>query len=246
MGVSAHRWQPEGMAGDDGSGRVRVLLADDTAEIRTLIRIGLELDGRFEVIAEAADGHEAVALAEEHQPDVAMVDLAMPLMDGLEAIPLIRERSPGSKIVVVSALSQKHMGSDASALGAHAYLEKGTSPEDIVATLAELFGVPRVRQPAAPSPVSARAAFDDATAAKREAASSSDIDRLVDHLAHELRAPLRVMQGFAVTLGDALDRGDTPTAKIALDAAKRNLRVLDGLVASLLDARAVDVGRLEL
>lgn len=131
---------------------IRVLLADDTPDIRKLLRVNLELDGRFEIVGEAADGAEAVALTRSLRPDAVVLDLAMPVMDGLEAAPLIRQCSPESRILVLSGFDHARMEARAREQGADGYLEKGTAFGRIAETLVDLClgGVPREwRQPAA-------------------------------------------------------------------------------------------------
>ena len=123
---------------------ISVMLADDTAEYRQLLRLILEQDGRFAVVAEVADGETAVRLSGEQQPDVVILDLAMPVLDGLEAIPLIRSNSPESSIVVLSGFARGRVDGDALALGASAYVEKGEAFSKIVATLLELRTAARV------------------------------------------------------------------------------------------------------
>lgn len=118
--------------------RIRVLLADDTPEIRRLLRLNLELDGRFEIVGEAADGAEAVALAETLRPDAVILDLAMPVMDGLQAIPVILESCPASRILVLSGFDHSRMEARAREQGAHGYLEKGAAFVKIADTLIEL------------------------------------------------------------------------------------------------------------
>src|SRR4051812_43836917 len=97
----------------DGEGRVRVVLVDDSANIRVLVRTHLELDGRFAVVGEAADGRAAVQLARDLRPDAVVLDLAMPVMDGLHALPLIRDAAPPTKIVVLSGFDEGHMVDEA-------------------------------------------------------------------------------------------------------------------------------------
>jgi DNA-binding NarL/FixJ family response regulator len=118
--------------------RIRVLLADDTPEIRRLLRLNLELDGRFEIVGEAADGAEAVALASSLRPDAVVLDLAMPVMDGLQAIPVILESSPASRILVLSGFDHSRMEARAREQGAHGYLEKGAAFVQIADTLVDL------------------------------------------------------------------------------------------------------------
>jgi len=86
------------------TGKVRVLLVDDLSDIRLVMRLLLEADGRAEVVGEATDGGEAVRLAGELRPDAVVLDLRMPGMDGVSALPLIRAAAPGTVIVALSAL----------------------------------------------------------------------------------------------------------------------------------------------
>lgn len=118
-------------------GSIRVLLADDTVEIRRLLRVNLELDGRFEIVGEAADGAEAVALARTLRPHAVVLDLAMPVMDGLQAAPAIRKSSPESIILVLSGFDHSRMEARAREQGAHGYLEKGTAFVRIAQTLVD-------------------------------------------------------------------------------------------------------------
>jgi CheY-like chemotaxis protein len=100
------------------SPKVRVLLVDDLADIRLVMRLLLEADGRAEVVGEAADGTEAVRLAGELHPDAVVLDLRMPGMDGVSALPLIRAASPGTVVVALSALPVGPMTDRAVDLGA--------------------------------------------------------------------------------------------------------------------------------
>ena len=109
------------MASDNGT-PIRVLIADDTPDIRLLLRAALRMYPGFEIVAEAADGAEAVTLTTEHKPDAVLLDLAMPVKDGLQAIPEIRASSPDTKILVLSGFTATEMRPEAFRLGAHAYL----------------------------------------------------------------------------------------------------------------------------
>src|SRR5437763_4438314 len=100
------------------SKKVRVLLVDDLPDIRLVMRLLLEADGRVEVVGEAADGGEAVRLAGELLPDAVVLDLRMPGMDGVSALPLIRDASPGAVVVALSALPVGPMTDRAVDLGA--------------------------------------------------------------------------------------------------------------------------------
>ena len=120
------------------TGRLRVVLADDTSEYRLLLRVILEQDGRFEVVGEAEDGAEAVRVTTAEQPDVLVLDLAMPVMDGLQAMPHISAGSPETAIVVLSGFARGHLDHVALARGATAYVEKGEAFSTIVSTLIDV------------------------------------------------------------------------------------------------------------
>ena len=109
-----------------------MVVADDFADMRHLLRVTLERSGRFEVVGEAANGAEAVTLAEELEPDILMLDLSMPVLSGMEALPRIREASPRTKVVILSGLDRAQMEPEAMAGGAVGYLEKGLRPSAIV------------------------------------------------------------------------------------------------------------------
>jgi DNA-binding NarL/FixJ family response regulator len=113
----------------------RVLLCDDSPQIRELLRIVLELEGN-EVVGEAGNGREAVEEAERLQPDVVLLDLSMPVMDGLEALPEIRRVAPEARIIVLSGFDNDRLVSQALALGADQYVPKGGDPNEIVDAVA--------------------------------------------------------------------------------------------------------------
>lgn len=116
---------------------LRVLIADDAAEIRLLLRMYLT-GNKLEVVGEATNGKEAVDIATTQQPDAVILDLAMPVMDGLEAIPLIKQASPESKIVVLSGFDADRAAKTALDLGAERYLQKGVALGDISQLLWDL------------------------------------------------------------------------------------------------------------
>ncbi|HVL81239.1 MAG TPA: response regulator transcription factor [Actinomycetota bacterium] len=108
------------------------LVVDDVNEIRFLLTEVLSMSGRFEVVGEAGDGLQAIDEAGRHEPDIVLLDLSMPKMDGLEALPQILSASPGSKVIVLSGFEEKRLGAIAIERGASAYLEKGVHPNDLV------------------------------------------------------------------------------------------------------------------
>lgn len=98
----------------------------------------LELDGRFEVVGEAGDGLTGIELAEELQPDLVLLDLSMPKMDGLEALPEIRTKAPGTAVIIFSGFVEGRLGPRVRELGGLGYIEKGIEPEDLVATIVDM------------------------------------------------------------------------------------------------------------
>jgi DNA-binding NarL/FixJ family response regulator len=115
---------------------IRVLVADDVPRLRDLMRELLENDGRFAVVGEASDGLEALILADTLRPDVILLDVAMPVMDGLSALPAIRRTTGGARIVVFSGLHHQELATRAVRAGADAFVEKGAPLSELTAALA--------------------------------------------------------------------------------------------------------------
>ena len=129
-------------AGDTAAG---VLICDDSESVRALVGLIVNSSPGLKVVGEAADGNEAIAAAEQLQPDVIVLDLAMPKRSGLEAIPELRRVAPAAQIVVFSGFARASVAEQVLALGAASYLEKGADPEAIVATIEEaLANAPRL------------------------------------------------------------------------------------------------------
>ena len=119
--------------------RIRTILVDDVDDIRFLMRLALQASDRLEVIGEAADGREAVALAEDTQPEVVVLDLAMPVMDGLQAIPELHRVAPHCRILVISGFNEGEASELALSLCAEDYLEKGTNVTGLPARVIRLY-----------------------------------------------------------------------------------------------------------
>ncbi|HEU5037532.1 MAG TPA: hybrid sensor histidine kinase/response regulator [Nocardioides sp.] len=114
----------------------RVVLVDDTADLRQLMRIALRRAG-FEVVGEAGDGAAGIELVRAERPDLVVLDLSMPVMDGLEALPHIREELPDAAIVVMSGFGAGEMTDKALARGADGYLQKGAPLTTVVEYLGD-------------------------------------------------------------------------------------------------------------
>lgn len=118
----------------------RVVIADDSDDVRLLLRAQLEMDGRFAVVGEANDGSVAVEVARQQQPDLIVLDLAMPRVDGLAALPLLREAAPGARIVVLSGFDPVTVAPKVLTAGASRCVEKGfrmSLPDVLADVLAE-------------------------------------------------------------------------------------------------------------
>lgn len=114
---------------------IRVALVDDVDEMRLLVGLSLTLSGDFEVVGEASNGREAISLAEEQRPELMLLDLSMPEMDGFEALPRVLAASPDTCVVVFSGFDEGQHSGRARELGAAGYIEKGTSMEELAPRL---------------------------------------------------------------------------------------------------------------
>ena len=126
---------------------IKILLADDHALLRDGLRRSFESAGD-DVVGEASTGEEAVALAKALQPDVVLMDLSMPVMDGIEATRAIREQMPATKIAVLTMHDDIDKTRDAIAAGASAYLSKGTSFSEVRETVLRVADGETVLSPA--------------------------------------------------------------------------------------------------
>ena len=124
-------------AAADGE-RLTVVVVDDAADVRSLVRMRLRLSGRFDVVADGGTGVEAVALAAQHQPDVVLLDVSMPRMDGLEALPRIKTVSPATKVVMYTGFDQRGLATRALDLGATGFLEKSVPVDQLADRIHEL------------------------------------------------------------------------------------------------------------
>jgi two-component system response regulator NreC len=111
---------------------IRVLLADDHTVVRKGLRLLLESYPEFTVVADAADGREAVALAEHHRPDVVVIDVAMPVLNGIEAARQILTKLPKTSIVFLSMHSDEGYVLKGLKTGARAYLLKDSAEYDLI------------------------------------------------------------------------------------------------------------------
>jgi DNA-binding NarL/FixJ family response regulator len=117
---------------------ISVVVCDDVPELRRLAREVLEADGEMEVVGEAGDGREAIEVIQRLQPRIVVLDLSMPELDGLEAIPLIHEVSPITEIVVFSGFEERKVAEVALRLKASRYVRKGAPLEELRSAVKDL------------------------------------------------------------------------------------------------------------
>ncbi|WP_310963659.1 response regulator [Nocardioides terrisoli] len=113
----------------------RVLVVDDSADLRNLLRLKLSAQARYDVVGEAVDGIDAIAKTAELQPDLVLLDMAMPRMDGLEALPQIRTSAPSAHVVVLSGFNESTLAAQAMSAGADRYVVKGGSMRALIDVL---------------------------------------------------------------------------------------------------------------
>jgi AmiR/NasT family two-component response regulator len=189
---------------------VRILIAEDETIIRLDLRGLLERAG-YEVVGEARDGEEAVALAREHEPDLAVMDVKMPKLDGIDAARRMLEERP-IPIVMLTAFGQQELVARAVEAGVFAYLVKPFREQDVV-----------------PAIEAARARFQELAAVRAEADSLSEA--LVARKVIE-RAKGLLMEKENLSEADAFAR-----LRKASQLSGRPLRVIAEAVIATFDAR---------
>jgi DNA-binding NarL/FixJ family response regulator len=127
------------------AGVISVVLVDDAAEVRSLVRTQLRVMGRFEIVGEGSTGAEAIVACREHQPDIVLLDVSMPDMDGFEALPAIREASPRTRVVMYTGFEERGLAERARELGADALIEKSAPMSMVVEQLSAIGAKPLSR-----------------------------------------------------------------------------------------------------
>ena len=115
---------------------MRLLIVDDSNMIRQAIQAWSSAH-QHEVVAQAKNGAEAVALFETHRPDIVTLDITMPEMDGLEALDRIRAIDPNAKVIIISALASKEVAIEALKKGAATFVQKPITERDLIEAIEE-------------------------------------------------------------------------------------------------------------
>lgn len=216
--------------------RFRTLLVDDVPELRRLLRHVLEWSDRFEVVGEADSGREGIDQALEKSPDLVLLDISMPVMDGMEALPLIREASPSSKIVMLSGFEAERLARSALDMGASAYIEKGTPPAALISRLLEVLQAGETEA----DDVSRRDTTQPATSGN--GLVDIDAEEMMSLVAHEIRNPLAVIQGFGMELQNRWDAMPDHVRKDAVRRMTERSRYLNNVVNNLMYMRRIRQG----
>ncbi|MHB8512936.1 MAG: PAS domain S-box protein [Actinomycetota bacterium] len=198
---------------------VRVLLVDDSSDIRLVLRYGLSPQG-FEIVGEAENGAEAVLEAKRTQPDLILLDLAMPVMDGLQALPKIKAVSPRSKIIALSGYGRDQANDEALRLGADAYIEKGSPIEQITDLARSLLPEKDIPKEVPSNQI------DEQWSGKDD----------IDIFMHEVRTFLTVAHGIAETLTTRIDVLPSPVVRELLQSMLRNTQQMRDLIEAVPDA----------
>jgi DNA-binding NarL/FixJ family response regulator len=117
---------------------MRVVLVDDSEDLREALRLALSSQDDFTVVGEAADGQTGVAVTAEQQPDVVLLDIAMPDMDGLQALTAIRHESPDSTVIIMTGYPETVAAAAAVELGAHGFIRKGGNVAQLLDLIREI------------------------------------------------------------------------------------------------------------
>ena len=118
---------------------IKILVADDHPMIRTAISSVVEHESNLSIVASAMNGHEAVKLFDQHMPDITLMDLNMPIMDGMEAIQTIRSKYPQAKIIILTNFDSDEDIERGLGAGAMGYLLKDASHETLIETIETVY-----------------------------------------------------------------------------------------------------------
>ena len=205
---------------------MRIVLVDDHELFRTGVRQTLLTVPDFEYVGEAANARAAFALVDAAAPDLVLMDITLPGMDGVVATREIRRRSPKTRVLVMSAHDQIHDVSDALKAGATGYLLKSDGPETLLAALRT---IARGETYLAPALASRLAAYRSAQPSADALAGLSEREREVFRLAAECLPARAIARELCI----ARKTADTHLNRIHRKLGSRNLAELAGLAARL-------------
>ena len=160
---------------------IRVLIVDDHGVVREGLRAFLELQAGIEVIAEAADGRQALTQAELHHPDVVLMDLVMPRLDGVEAMRELRRRLPEIRVVALTSFLDDERLLPAIQAGAAGYLLKDAEPDEVTRAIRAAHEGQAIIAPAAAARLVESIAHDGPSPRERLTAREREVLELIAH-----------------------------------------------------------------
>jgi signal transduction histidine kinase len=228
---------------------MKVLLVDDHAGIRRGIRQMLELNSDLEVVGEGANGFDAIAAVDQLDPDIVLMDMNMPMMNGVEATKTIKERHPDVKVLALTAFGEMSLVAAMVKAGAAGYLLKGGTPDELVDSIHAV-----ARGQGALDKEVTRGVMDDMADLYRQEQERADalaeLDRMksefVSVVSHELRTPLTTIAGGAATLKRSWDQLGDQTRSEFLDSIERQCANLTGMIEKILLVSGIQQGGLGL
>ena len=119
--------------------RIRILLADDHALVLQALRLALEPEPEIEIVAEARSGSEVLPRVAETEPDMILLDIRMPGLDGLQLLDRLGKQYPDTKVVILSGVDEPELAAEALRRGAKAFLGKGIDPADVWPVLRQVY-----------------------------------------------------------------------------------------------------------
>jgi signal transduction histidine kinase len=228
---------------------MKVLLVDDHAPIRKGIRQLLELRTDFEIVGEGSNGAEAVAAVDRLQPDVVLMDMNMPVMNGVEATRTIKERHPAVKVLALTAFGEMSLVAAMVKAGAAGYLLKGGAADELVESLRAV-----ARGQGALDKEVTRGVMDDLGELYKQeqerADTLADLDRMksefVSIVSHELRTPLTTIKGSAATLQRGWEQIDDGLRQEFLNSITAQCDRLTDMIEKILTVSGIQRGGLGL
>jgi DNA-binding NarL/FixJ family response regulator len=192
--------------------RVRMVIADDHRMLRDGLRRSME-DNDVDVVGEAANGEEAVRLAHELRPDIVLMDVTMPVLDGIEATRVIRSRLAGTQVVILTMHGDSELMRRALQAGAAGYLVKDCSTEDVVAAVRLATGDGGVSQELATSMLAEARRREPILSAREEQVLQLVADGLsLPEVASQLFISLKTVKNHLASIYQKLEARDRTQA----------------------------------
>ena len=193
--------------------KLRVVLVDDHAPVRRNLRQLIELREVYEVVAEGSNGLEAIELVEAERPDLVLMDINMPVMNGIEATDAIKTAHPDTKILALTALGDMSNISSMVKAGAEGYLLKGGRADELISSLdAVARGNVALGEQVA---IGAIREYADLEARYLQAQKMEAVGRLAGGIAHDFNNVLAIIDNYARFIADDLPEGDPKRQDLA-------------------------------